>query len=610
MNFATKIYLTLISVIGVLFFINLFDVVSFTLSQLPFIFILTGAVLLLNHFIIALPPNGNALSMDSAIYLACIYLFGIDTTLLVLLLSSILGGIIFNRRSQWWKHLFNFSFYVIMIVVSYYIFISLGGIPGDVNFTHILPYFVSLSIYFLLNIFLIWLVFYLMEPLSFHMVLKSVISKRILIESLVSYVSTLLLAFVLTILLKEEPYVGLFLFTVFISLLSFVFNKFFKLYQEVEEKSKIDFLTNLPNHGYFKQKLDEHIATLDEDGIFSLALIDIDDFKKYNDLNGHLQGDELIKFIGHFLKEKTEEKGFLAARYGGEEFTVIMPNTKKREALTFLNKIRKELNDTPFIGVEDLPLNCLSFSGGVVEYTEETYNSAEMLNKADKAMYYAKAQGKNSVQVYEGDKNIFTKDNLFKDIERLEQKLSIFLSKDMYTYQHSKRVFRYAVDMSERLSLSLEEQRQLILGSLIHDIGKLEIPRDIINKKGKLTTHEWDLMKKHVTWGKEIIASHKKYEDLIPIVELHHERYDGKGYPFGLSGERIPKLARILCIIDSFDAMTTERPYQETKTFNAAIKELRVCSGTQFDPQYIVPFINMIQEKYPDKLDGQKTDKN
>jgi HD-GYP domain-containing protein (c-di-GMP phosphodiesterase class II) len=99
--------------------------------------------------------------------------------------------------------------------------------------------------------------------------------------------------------------------------------------------------------------------------------------------------------------------------------------------------------------------------------------------------------------------------------------------------------------------------------------------------------------------GMEInFATNKKLEDLIPLIELHHERFDGNGYPYGLAGKSIPKLARILCVIDSFDAMTTERPYQKTKTFNEAIIKLRECAGKQFDPQIVEPFINMIKQLY------------
>ncbi|WJV30870.1 HD-GYP domain-containing protein [Rossellomorea sp. AcN35-11] len=200
---------------------------------------------------------------------------------------------------------------------------------------------------------------------------------------------------------------------------------------------------------------------------------------------------------------------------------------------------------------------------------------------------------------YYKDDQVYHQDREYaKEIEALEQQLQIFLSKDVYTYQHSKRVFSYAAEMSDRLNLSSEERRTLILGALIHDIGKLEIPRDIINKKGKLDPHEWDLMKKHVIYGKEIISSIKKYDELLPLIELHHERYDGKGYPYGLKETNIPKLARILCIIDSFDAMTTERPYQKTKTFAEGIRELRACSGYQFDPTYVEPFIQMIEENH------------
>ena len=202
----------------------------------------------------------------------------------------------------------------------------------------------------------------------------------------------------------------------------------------------------------------------------------------------------------------------------------------------------------------------------------------------------------NEAQVYRQDCQYA------KEIDALEQQLQIFLSKDVYTYQHSKRVFTYATEMSECMNLNSEERRTLILGALIHDIGKLEIPRDIINKKGKLDAHEWKMMKKHVIYGKEIISSIKKYDELLPLIELHHERYDGKGYPYGLRGANIPKLARILCIIDSFDAMTTERPYQKTKTFAEGIQELRACSGQQFDPNYVEPFIQMIEGNYRDKL--------
>ncbi|WML46825.1 diguanylate cyclase [Neobacillus sp. PS3-34] len=382
-------------------------------------------------------------------------------------------------------------------------------------------------------------------------------------------------------------------------LLSLAFNQHFQLFQETLNKANKDFLTGLNNHGYFKELLVEAMSSSKDSGLsLSVAMLDLDDFKKYNDLYGHIEGDHLLKEFGSLLQEESQARNFVVARYGGEEFSILMPNTNRHEAFTFMNELRKKANDTFFKGVEGLPYGCLSFSAGIAECQKETYSVSELLNHADQAMYSSKDQGKNLVQIYNEHSEYTVQRSLSieKELEEAEQQLKIFLSKDVYTYRHSKRVYQYAVDFSRRLNLSEHERKTLILGAIIHDIGKLEIPRDILNKKGKLEPHEWEMMKKHVTWGKEIISTNKKLEDLIPLVELHHERFDGNGYPYGLKGKTIPKLARILCVIDSFDAMTTERQYQKTKTFEEAIIELRACSGKQFDPQFVEPFIEMIKQ--------------
>lgn len=403
------------------------------------------------------------------------------------------------------------------------------------------------------------------------------------------------------ILIHKAGLFGLFLFVCIAVLLSVAFNQHFELFQAISDKANKDFLTGLINHGYFKEKLEQQISVVkDNKKPLSLAILDLDDFKKYNDLNGHLVGDDLLQMFGSFIELSSNEKNYIAARYGGEEFSIIMPNTNSLEALTFINQLRKKTNDTYFKGVEALPYGCLSFSAGIAEYSTGTYNSSELLNQADQALYFSKSQGKNIVHIY-SEETKYPISNSFayeKELLEADQQLKIFLSKDIYTYRHSKRVFQYAVDFSRKLELSDHERKTFILGALLHDIGKLEVPRDILNKKGKLTAHEWEITKKHVTWGKEIISSNKQLEELIPLVELHHERFDGKGYPYGLKGKNIPKLARLLCIIDSFDAMTTERPYQKTKTFPEAIKELRVCADQQFDAEYIELFIELIEKNY------------
>jgi diguanylate cyclase (GGDEF)-like protein/putative nucleotidyltransferase with HDIG domain len=571
-----------------------------SLEDWVLIYVLSGSVVLLNKFLIHLPPKDNSFSMDSAIYLASMFLYGIDLSMIVLLVSSAVE-LICKRRMAWWKHVFNFSMYCLMLVGAYYSFILFGGEIYKLNTYNLFPYMVSLIVYFSLNIALMFIFFFISGQ-----IFKGTLNVGVLLESVISYSVTLLLSLVLAILLKEQRYFGVFLFTVLVVLLSFVFRKFLYLYREVSERANKDHLTGLYNHGYFKEMLNEQFHDAKKlKQPFTLALLDLDDFKKYNDRNGHLQGDKLLQFFGELIKKAVDGTDFVAARYGGEEFAILMPNTTKEEAHAFLDRLRKQVNDTYFSGVEHIPYRCLSFSCGIAEMEKGMYDSGELIHKADQALYYAKAQGKNNVQIY-SEHNICLDEIKFKqDLDMLEQQVKFFLSKDVYTYRHSKRVFKYASEFSQMLDLTAHEKQTLILGALIHDIGKIEVPRDILNKEGKLEKHEWEIVKKHVTWGKEIIAAEKQFDDLIPLVELHHERYDGKGYPYGLKGEEIPKLARILCVIDSFDAMTTERPYQRTKTFEEAIAEIERCAGTQFDPVYAKMFIEFIQTNYLPHLQVQ-----
>ncbi|WP_374719247.1 bifunctional diguanylate cyclase/phosphohydrolase [Parageobacillus toebii] len=595
-----KIYLIIISLIGITIFLTESDFITQSLEDWVFIYMLSSSVLLLSYFSINLPPKDNSFSMDSAIYLAVLFLYGINVTMDVLFIS-ILVEFLYKRKMVWWKHLFNFSMYSLMIVGAYYSFLLLGGHIGEVNTNNLLPYMISLVVYFCINISLMFLSFFFLDR-----VFKGTFDLGVLLESVASYCVTLLLSLVLAILLNEKRYFGLFLFTVLVVILSVVFRKFLYLYQEVSERANKDHLTGLYNHGYFKETLQEQFADAKKlKQPFSLALLDLDDFKKYNDRNGHLQGDKLLQFFGDMLKKAVDGTDFVAARYGGEEFAILMPSTTKEEAFSFLDRLRKEINNTYFSGVEHVPYRCLSFSCGIAEMERSMYDSGELIHKADQALYYAKAQGKNNVQVYEEHNLCFDEIKFKEDLDMIEQQVKFFLSKDVYTYRHSKRVFKYASEFSQMLDLTDHERHTLVLGALIHDIGKIEVPRDILNKEGKLERHEWEIVKKHVTWGKEIIAAEKQFDDLIPLVELHHERYDGKGYPYGLKGEEIPKLARILCIIDSFDAMTTERPYQRTKTFEEAVSEIMRCAGTQFDPFYAKLFTKFIQEKYLSRVHEQ-----
>ncbi|QYR19188.1 diguanylate cyclase [Paenibacillus sp. sptzw28] len=587
-----NLYLLLKSFAGMLLFAatgNL-SINSYSMTQWVIIYSMVGAVLLLSHFIFALSPEGNGQSMDSSVYLAALFLYGGGVALFVLLLSSVVF-MIYARNTKWWKHILNFSMYTFMINGAGLTFHLLGGETGPFNINYMYAYLVALAAYFTLNVILFGCYYLILYKGSVFKFLKNIMR-----DILFAYLSTLLLSVVLVILMAQNGSLGLFLFLAIGILLSHAFQQLFKMYNSVSEKANTDQRTGLYSHSCFEEKLDEAIKVAKkQESPLSLAMIDLDDFKKYNDTFGHLQGDRLLGFFGELVKSECESKNFIAARFGGEEFAIIMPGFTQEQSKAFIDGLRKKINDSPFDGVEIFPHGCLSYSAGIIELRKEMHDKSQLIDWADRAVYAAKSKGKNMVLIYGEESRL--PQRLEDDIKELEQQLKIFLSKDVYTFKHSKRVYSYAVDMADVLKLNDANRRLLVLGALIHDIGKLEIPRDILNKKSKLTSEEWEIVKKHVLWGKEIVLVNGKYKDLVPLVELHHERYDGKGYPYGYKGEEIPLLARMLCIIDSFDAMTTERPYQATKSFADALQEIRNCAGSQFDPELAAQFIRYMENK-------------
>ena len=163
-------------------------------------------------------------------------------------------------------------------------------------------------------------------------------------------------------------------------------------------------------------------------------------------------------------------------------------------------------------------------------------------------------------------------------------------AKDAYTRGHSERVIRYAVAIAKEMGLPTEQVEDIRVGAVLHDIGKIGVSEAIINKPGKLTDEEWRAMRDHPKLATKIIDSFNRSRDILLMVYHHHESYDGRGYPTGIKGTEIPLSARILKVADSFEAMTSKRPYQRTKTFEEALSELKNCAGTQFDPLVVVAF--------------------
>ncbi|KAF1081996.1 MAG: hypothetical protein GQF41_1636 [Candidatus Rifleibacterium amylolyticum] len=192
--------------------------------------------------------------------------------------------------------------------------------------------------------------------------------------------------------------------------------------------------------------------------------------------------------------------------------------------------------------------------------------------------------------------------DLFKNLQRayidtLSALTSAIDAKDSYTRGHSERVTELSIKLAEYFGVAPEEVEKIKLGGLLHDIGKIGIHEGILNKPGRLDDEEFEVIKSHPDLGVRIMGKVEFLESIVPIIRYHHERYDGKGYPEGLSGEKIPLLARIVSVVDTFDAMTTDRPYRKAMSIDAALAEIERCAGSQFDPEIAAHFVRMIKSE-------------
>lgn len=171
-------------------------------------------------------------------------------------------------------------------------------------------------------------------------------------------------------------------------------------------------------------------------------------------------------------------------------------------------------------------------------------------------------------------------------------------AKDTYTRGHSDRVSEYSVLIGQKLGLSKEDIRRLEIGGLFHDVGKIGVPDNILQKNAKLTDDEYSEIKNHPTIGAQILSTASIFQDIIPIVKHHHERYDGNGYPSKLKGKEIPYLARITAVADAFDAMTSKRVYRDSLSIDIVISEIEKNKGTQFDPEIADAFLDILKNNY------------
>jgi diguanylate cyclase (GGDEF)-like protein/putative nucleotidyltransferase with HDIG domain len=377
-----------------------------------------------------------------------------------------------------------------------------------------------------------------------------------------------------------------------------------QLYARVEQKSRIDELTGLFNRRHFEERLKEEVSRHSRYGdVFSIFMLDLDNFKAYNDEHGHPAGDILLSQVGKIIESSVRNVD-QAFRYGGDEFVVILPETARDDAYVVAERVREQI-----AGKMERKAITVTCSIGLASYPADGVVSDELVDVADTALYHAKRTGGNRIFLsskilseppdYGGIEEIHAKRNGLSGVYAL---VSAVEARDPYAYGHSRKVSTYAEALAEAIGLSPDEVSRVSTAALLHDIGKIGIPDKVLNKKGRLNGEDWEAIKAHPRLGANIVGNVPHLVSCVSSILHHHESWDGRGYPEGLKGEEIPLEARILAVADSFEAMTSARPYRPALSHEEAIKKLRQGAGMQFDPKLVEVFIGIIEAGLSEKV--------
>lgn len=401
------------------------------------------------------------------------------------------------------------------------------------------------------------------------------------------------------------------------------------LFEEVKKQAITDPLTGIYNRRYFEENImKEAERSLRLKQPFSLISMDLDYLKKINDTYGHQYGDLAIKTIANVLKREARSID-IPARIGGEEFNLLLPGVDSRGAVIAAERIRKSIENQ----VLDT-IGGITASVGVATFLEHSDRIDELMELADQAMYKAKLNGRNQVQIAQkqNDVNwqqlavetfmdIITKKRIPVDDETariLNQKLKKIKIEDvstkdvlysivdiisqtynqMYKTGTTKSKIILAVMLAKKLDLPKDEIDKLKLAILLYDIGNIMIPEEIFSKKEPLTDEEKNLIKQHpVIAAREILKPISNIQDIIPIIESHHENWNGEGYPGQKSGIEIPVTSQIVLLVDAFYAMTQDRPYRQAYDIDEILKIIRSESGKQWNEKLVEDFIYVVKNE-------------
>lgn len=399
-----------------------------------------------------------------------------------------------------------------------------------------------------------------------------------------------------------------------------------ELLEKVNANTNIDAITTLSNHRGFQEILSQELNKAEADGTsLSIVMLDINNISKINRELGHAKGDEVIKLVAEKVKHNIRSTDS-AGRYGGDEIAIILPNTSTDEAKYIAEYLTYSLS---CCFVDDV--GPVKVAVGIATYPECTKDQEKLLILAEQAMYISQARGykdgmsaiissmdfnfwddmalnsfaevltKRHAQIginFEeelvhkfNNEQVVSQNHLMDMVTSLASAID---AKDTYTRGHSTSVSRYSEALARAVNLPEAEVERIALGALLHDVGKIGIPENVLKKPTHLLEDEWEIMKQHPVIGAEkVLMPNESLRDLIPMVKYHHEHWDGSGYPEKLKGEDIPLSARIVSIADAYHALISDRPYRKGMTVQKACEILKMGAGMQWDSSLVRHFIQI-----------------